>query len=275
MAGHLVAIYLKEKGLDVTALSRRRIPLENNVLCDVFDKDRLIHIILEGKFDYIVNCIGLLNKECDRFPEQAVYLNSYLPHFVCSLINNMPTRFIQVSTDCVFSGTTGPYYENSFKDGKTFYDRTKALGEIENGRHLTFRNSIVGPDINPDGIGLFNWFMKQKGTINGFTEVYWTGITTLTLAQAIECAIEEEISGIYNLVNNSSISKYQMLIEFNEIFNKEITILKNADIVLAKTLVNTRTDFSFVVPSYHDMFLEMAVWMENHKEIYRHYYEAN
>ena len=34
-----------------------------------------------------------------------------------------------------------------------------------------------------DGIGLFNWFMKQEGTINGYTEVIWTGVTTLTLAK--------------------------------------------------------------------------------------------
>ena len=34
--------------------------------------------------------------------------------------------------------------------------------EVNNDKHITFRNSIIGPDLKKDGIGLFNWFMQQK-----------------------------------------------------------------------------------------------------------------
>ena len=44
-----------------------------------------------------------------------------------------------MSTDCVFSGKRGQYTENDFCDGATFYDRTKALGEIDNDKDLTMR----------------------------------------------------------------------------------------------------------------------------------------
>lgn len=59
-----------------------------------------------------------------------------------------------MSTDCVFSGKKGNYTENDFCDGETFYDRSKALGELEDDKNITLRNSIVGPDINAEGIGL-------------------------------------------------------------------------------------------------------------------------
>ena len=75
-----------------------------------------------------------------------------------------------MSTDCVFSGEKGNYLESDFPDGKTFYDRTKALGELNDDKNITLRNSIVGPDIKASGIGLLSWFMKQSGTINGFTK---------------------------------------------------------------------------------------------------------
>ena len=58
-----------------------------------------------------------------------------------------------MSTDCVFR-KTGSYSETSFRDGETFYDRSKALGELENNKDLTFRNSIIGPDMSERGIGL-------------------------------------------------------------------------------------------------------------------------
>ena len=33
--------------------------------------------------------------------------------------------------------------------------------------------------------------MKQEGQINGFTKAIWTGVTTLTLAKAMEQALKE------------------------------------------------------------------------------------
>ena len=39
----------------------------------------------------------------------------------------------------------------------------------------------------------------------------WTGVSTLTLAKAMEQAIAEELTGLYNLVNNESISKLKSL----------------------------------------------------------------
>src|SRR5699024_1115052 len=107
------------------------------------------------------------------------------------------TKIIHMSTDCVFSGKIGNYKEDSLRDGETFYDRSKALGELDNQKDLTFRNSIIGPDINENGIGLFNWFMKQEGSINGYSKAIWTGVTTLTLAKAMDSALKEDLVGIY------------------------------------------------------------------------------
>lgn len=272
MAGHTIAMYLIQKGYDVTAYSRRTVPFCNSICGDAQNEELIRRTLQERDYDAAINCIGMLNKSCDEFPDRAVYVNSYFPHMLASATQNTRTRIIHMSTDCVFSGDGGPYYENSFKDGKTFYDRTKALGELNDSKNLTFRNSIVGPDTNPAGIGLFNWFMKQKDDITGFDGVNWTGVTTLTLAKAIEAALQEELTGVYNLVNNTSITKYEMLQEFNQVMGKGITIHKSNDVKTNKVLINTRKDFSFIVPSYHEMFVDMRNWILNHKEIYGHYF---
>src|SRR5664280_538581 len=158
-------------------------------------------MISNGKYDVIINCIGLLNQAAEESHSNALYLNSYFPHLIADTIKDKKTKLIHMSTDCVFAGNTGPYYENSLRDGATFYDRSKALGEVDDDKNLTFRNSIVGPDMNKNELGIFNWFMKQEGTVKGFTCALWTGVTTLTLAKAMEKAIEENLCGLYNLVN--------------------------------------------------------------------------
>lgn len=272
MAGHTISIYFKEAGHDVTAFSRSKVNYCKNVNGDITDFENLKKLINEGQYDAIINAIGILNQDAEDHKSNAVLLNSYLPHFLSDTTKEMKTRVIHMSTDCVFSGKTGGYSETTFRDGETFYDRSKALGELENNKDLTFRNSIIGPDMSERGIGLFNWFMKQEGQINGFTKAIWTGVTTLTLAKAMEQALNENLTGLYNLVNNETISKYELLKLFNKYMkDEEIEVLPSDKLSLDKSLINNRTDFSFKVPGYEAMVAEMKEWIDNHKDLYPHY----
>ncbi|OKP83388.1 NAD(P)-dependent oxidoreductase, partial [Paenibacillus sp. P3E] len=219
MAGHTISLYLHEQGYEVTTFTRSYFPIGKNIIGDAYyNLDLLSKVILEGDFTVVVNCIGLLNQYAEDNKQKAVFLNSYLPHYISDLTKEMRTRVIHMSTDCVFSGKKGNYIEDSFKDGETFYDRSKALGELDNAKDLTLRNSIIGQDMNVEGIGLFNWFMKQSNEVNGYSRAMWSGVTTLTLAKAIEKAALVNLVGIYHLVNNESISKFNLLSLFNAYF---------------------------------------------------------
>jgi len=273
MAGHTICLYLQEQGHAVTAFSTSAFPFCDNINGDAMDKQFITSMLRDGDYDVVINCIGILNQACDREPSRAVNLNSYLPHLIADTLRDTRTKLIHMSTDCVFSGKSGTYSESSFRDGETFYDRTKALGEIEDAKNLTFRNSIIGPDMKEDGIGLFNWFMKQSGTVNGYTKAIWTGVTTLALAKAMERAAAENLTGIYNLVNNESISKFDLLGLFNNYMRDgELSIKPSEAVNLNKSLVNNRTDFSFEVLNYERMVIEMKEWIYSHKELYPHYF---
>jgi len=272
MAGHTISLYFKEKGHDVVAYSRSSFAYCENIIGDVFDKDRLVDVLVNGGFDAVINCIGILNKDAEEYPTKAVYLNSYLSHFMVDVLKDTRTKLVHMSTDCVFMGNTGPYTETSFCDGSTFYDRTKAIGEVNDSKNLTFRNSIIGPDMHEKGIGLFNWFMKQSGKVNGYKGAIWTGVTTLTLAKAMEKALEVDLSGLYHLGNNESISKFELLQLFSTYFREEsVSVVDEFTIQLDKSLRNTRSDFDFVVPSYEQMVMEMKDWVLNHHYLYKHY----
>lgn len=273
MAGHLISLYFKEHRHEVIGFARQKsVLLDRTIIGDASDLVLIKKIIDEGQFDAVINCIGLLNQFADQNKAMAVLLNGYLPHYLAEITKESITRVIHMSTDCVFAGNTGPYYEDTFPDGTTFYDRSKAMGEINTKKDLTFRNSIVGPDIKSSGIGLFNWFMKQEGEIGGYTGAIWTGVTTYTLAKAMEQALKENLIGIYNLVNNESINKYDLLMLFNKYFRaSEVKILPNNKLQLDKSLRSRRNDFSFVVPSYEQQVKEMREWVDTHISLYPHY----
>lgn len=271
MAGHIITHYLIEQGEVVEGLEKRNLDYCKTYVMDVTHFDELGGLIKKNNYDVIINCIGLLNKNAEDNIDLAILLNSYLPHFLAKTTQNMKTKVIQMSTDCVFSGKRGHYTEQDKPDGETYYAKTKALGELKDNKNLTFRNSIIGPDINENGIGLFNWFMKQSGEINGFEKSIWTGVTTLTLAKAMHKASYSSLTGLYNLVNNEAINKYELVSLFNKYMNKGLKINKIDGINHDKSLYRTRNDFEFVVPSYEQQVKEMAEWISNHKELYKHY----
>lgn len=272
MAGHTIAVYLKEQGHEVVGFVRYAVSFVPCVTGDATNGEALRKLISDGSFDAVVNCIGIINQSAEKNKPQAVFLNSYLPYFLADVTSDMDTQVIHMSTDCVFSGKSGNYTEDSLRDGETFYDRTKALGELEDGKNITLRNSIVGPDYSKDGVGLLNWFMKQSGEINGYTGAMWTGMTTLQLAKVMEKAAEQKAHGLYNMVPDHNISKYELLRLFNHYIRNDAVQIKPYDGFSSdKTLVRTRFEFSEIVPDYETMVAEMAEWMRAHKSLYPHY----
>ncbi len=274
MAGHMISIYLKEQGYNVEGFAKKESPFIKTIVGDARNTDLLAKTIRRGNYEVVVNCIGVLNKFAEKNHEAAVFLNAYLPQFLAQLTEDLKAQIIHISTDCVFSGKRGDYIETDFPDGELFYDRSKALGEIINKKDVTFRMSIVGPDKNKDGIGLVNWFMQQKGTVKGFKNAMWTGQTTLQLAKTIENAAIQQACGLYNMVPDCKISKYDMLLLFNKYLReKQIEIVPDDSFIIDKSLKRTNYEkFNYEIPHYEQQIIELGEWMQRHKELYPHYY---
>ena len=272
MAGHMISLYLKEHGHNVAGFARSESRYVRTETGDAFDLSRVKEVIDKGKYDTVINCIGLLNQFAEKNHADAAFMNAFVPHYLAKITDGTDTQVIHMSTDCVFSGKTGAYTEDALRDGTTFYDRSKALGELEDNKNLTLRQSIVGPDIKAKGIGLLNWFMQQSGEVNGYIGAMWTGQTTLQLAKTMELAAEKRAYGLYNMVPDQSISKYELLKLFNHYMrNDELVIHAVQGVKADKTLIRTKFDFDYRIPSYDAMIFELADWMRGHREMYPHY----
>ncbi len=272
MAGHTISLYLKERGHDVLGFALKKSNLVNSVVGDAKDSEFIRELIGISKFDSVINCIGVLNQFAENNKADATYLNSYFPHYLAQLTAGTDTQIIHISTDCVFSGKQGQYSEDDLKDGITFYDRSKALGELDDEKNITLRSSIVGPDINQNGIGLLNWFMQKNEKVIGYTRAIWTGQTTLQLAKTMEIAAKEKAHGLYNAVPDASISKYDLLKLFNKYLKaKKVEIIPDNNITVDKSLKRTRWDFGYMIPDYETMIIELKEWIRNHKKLYPHY----
>jgi dTDP-4-dehydrorhamnose reductase len=270
MAGHIIFSVLPKLGqYEVYGLARNVKATSKIFNIDVSNTDELKKII-DLNFDIVINCIGILNEDAENNPHKAIWFNSYFPHLLEFYTQNTMTKIISISTDCVFSGNKGNYSEIDVKDGEGFYSQSKALGEINNNKDLTIRTSIIGPELNINGIGLFNWFMHQKESIYGYKTAIWSGVTTLELAKSIDFLIHNPITGVIQLTNGIPISKFDLLqlinkiwrqgnIDINEYYKKSVNkSLKKSDIL------------SYVVPSYEEMLMNLYRWMIENSHFYKY-----
>ncbi|MCZ4242911.1 dTDP-4-dehydrorhamnose reductase family protein [Pedobacter punctiformis] len=275
MAGHVIYTYLKENtNFEIIDVARGTDSHAPSYQVDVTDFKVLSQILEKEKPDYVVNCIGILNRDAEDNPEKSILLNSYFPHFLAKIGKIINFKLIHISTDCVFDGKKGSYTEDSIKDGQGFYAETKALGEVTYGNNLTIRTSIIGPELKQDGIGLFHWFMQQNGKINGYNEAFWSGVTTIELAKAVHQAILQNAIGLQHLVNNKKINKYELTTLFKNIFNKaDVEIAPYDGYKVDKSLIKTKQDFNYEVPEYEVMIKEMKDWMIKHKDLYSYKFD--
>lgn len=272
MAGSTISLYLHEAGHSVLGFDLQKSKIIESVSGDATDNKFVKEMIFSREWDSVINCIGILNQAAENNKALASYLNAFFPHSLAAITDKTDIQIIHMSTDCVFSGKRGGYTEFDSPDGETFYDKSKALGELNDKKNITLRNSIVGPDINPNGIGLLNWFLKQQGEINGYTKSLWTGQTTLQLAKTMEYVAKNKSTGLVNAVPDKPISKYNLLVLFNHYLRGDELVIHPVDGVNAdKSLVRTNYDVNFVVPSYEKMIIDLSDWIFQHKELYPHY----
>jgi len=271
MLGHqVVSYFLNFDDYDVIDIAFRSKLREKTIVSDVTNKTTFEKVVTELKPDFIVNCVGILIHGSSNV-ENAIYLNAYFPHQLKKISKNIGAKLIHISTDCVFSGDKGGYTESDIRDGRGIYSQTKILGEIEDDSNLTLRTSIVGAELKDNGEGIFHWFMGQQGDISGFTKAIWSGVTTIELAKAVKWSIDNNITGLYHITNNSSITKYELLKLFQKYTKKDIDIKpvdgKNVD----KSFIDTRLLMKYKIPPYEQMISDMVKNLTNNKSLYHNY----
>lgn len=228
--------------------------------------------ILENEPDIIINTLRLTVQESEENPKLAIIINSIIPKKLEIFFYNSNIKIIHLSTDCVFSGDKGDYKDTDIPDGSSVYSLTKLNGEILNNKDFTIRTSYIGPNIKGKSEELFDWFMKQEGNVDGFSNSIWNGVTTLELSKIIYLSIIHEYSGLYQLGSKQKISKFDLLNLIKKQWNKKnISISKVEGQKIDRSLSDTKEYFNIV--DYEKMFKELYKYMKKRNLTYAHYNE--
>jgi len=223
--------------------------------------DSVVAMLEKSRPSVVINCAGITKHLAEsNNPITALSVNSIFPHRLAKLCSLMGIRLIHISSDCVFSGTTGFYSESSITDALDLYGRSKALGEIvDQGNSITLRTSTIGHEIETR-FGLLEWFLHQNNMCHGFSKAIFSGLTTFELARVIKNIVisSPKISGLYNIAAEP-ISKYDLLGLIANVYRKDVEIIKNHEFVIDRSLSPKKffESTGYIAPSWINMIRDM------------------
>lgn len=250
MLGHMVYEYFDERTEFETVGYGR------NVLNALDDYDTLYNLLDASKPDYVINCIGLIHNHVEKDLHKTFIINSAFPHILGDIGSKIGFKLIHISSDCAFDNT--------------IYGKSKLAGELDTHNHLTIRTSIIGPEINSKGTGLFHWFMKAKEDVRGYTEVMWDGVTTLELTEEIYRSIIEDRRGLLDYRSEQPISKYDLLNIIKDTFDHTVNVKEYKTETESK--VNPTPDL-YCSTDYRTQLGRIRHWIRNHDKLYGDIYE--
>jgi dTDP-4-dehydrorhamnose reductase len=204
---------------------------------DLTIKDQILFLLEKVNPEVVINCAGLTKhrRGCDN-PDIAMPINVDMPHHFASICNDRNIRFIHISSDCVFSGLKGNYFEEDHPDALDLYGKSKALGEVVSGNSLTLRTSTIGHELY-SSYGLLEWFLDQGKECFGFSRAIFSGLPSVVFAEVIKNFVlsNNHLRGLYH-VSADPINKYDLLKLIAKIYGKKIKIKQDSEITIDRSL---------------------------------------
>jgi dTDP-4-dehydrorhamnose reductase len=223
LGNYVYSIFSNENKYNIICINRK----DFDVMIDEWSKlNKILKDILK-KDDVIINCIGSIPQKNDINKDYEIFIktNTLFPHKLSELSNKYDCKLIHITTDCIFDGTKGNYTINDSNSAKDVYGISKYLGEPSD--VTIIRTSIIGEE-NTGKKSLLEWVKSNKnGSINGFIDHYWNGITCLTLAKIIKKIVDEDLywTGVKHIFSPNIVSKYDLCLYINEIYELNIEII--------------------------------------------------
>jgi len=209
---------------------------------DISNCDQVIKILNEIQPEVILNCAAFTNVDlCEDKEDLAYELNANsLKNF-----SGFNGHFFHISTDYVFDGTSGPYYEDDITNPINVYGKSKLLGEliVEDlfDKHTILRTNILFG--NDSSSSFLNWVvnsLKNNQEIKVVNDQINNPVSVYDCSRTINQLIAESISGKYHLGSDNLCSRFDFAMKIAEVWNLDSNLVSE---ISTKQLKRTLPSF--------------------------------
>lgn len=181
---------------------------------DLEHPNSLADVIRARRPDVLVHAAAMATHEgCEADPARARQVNADAVGVLSRASAEAGTRFVLISTDAVFDGSTGHYSEADEPAPFSVYGRTKLAGEVlalENPDALVVRTNFFG--WSPSGSrSILEFFVNELSAgraVRGFTDFTVTSAYAQSLCESLVQLVAMEATGLLHLTSPDALSKY-------------------------------------------------------------------
>ena len=238
-----VILSLHHKNISLSGTKTIKLPL--------VDSQNIEQTLKDNKINIVINTVGLTNVDlCEKQPELAQEVNVDTAKNIAIACANTNTKLVHISTDHLFDGNIAFATETTNTTPLNVYGNTKLAAEITVlailpsaliirtnffGRGTHYRQSFSDTIITA---------LKNNTKIDLFTDVYYTPILIDELVINVHKLIDINAHGIFNVVSNERISKYEFGLKTANIFQLDKTLIKPISINKKSSLTQRPKDMS-------------------------------
>jgi dTDP-4-dehydrorhamnose reductase len=193
------------------------------------------HGIEELSPDLLVHAAAVTNVDrCETDPGQAHQVNAESAKIVAEASSSSGTQFIHISTDQLFGDSGSVFLETDRPQPLNEYGRSKLLAEqlVSEAcpRALVLRTNFFcwGFAQRQSFSDWIIYNLRAGKSLTLYEDVFFSPILADELAQAAHELIERGSAGIFNVVGDERLSKYEFALRLADRFSLPRTLIKRS-----------------------------------------------
>ena len=218
---------------------------------DLFDLRKINLFCRKNKIDTIIHAAAMTNiEDCQKNKKKCFKTNVSLTKLLNKFCNINKIKFVFISTDQIFNKNK-PFKSELLKSNPcNYYGYTKSAAEKavlnDNLDSLVIRTNFFGYGTKyrksfSDWI-IFN--IKKNIKINVFDDIYFNPLYLRSLNIYLINLIKLKSKGIFNLVSDKKISKFEFAIKIASAFKLNNKFIVKSKFLLKKNLVKRPRDMT-------------------------------
>ena len=205
-------------------------PANSGVNLDITSKNSIEKVLLETNPDVILNLAALTDVDgCELDPEKAKNVNI---NGVKNLCRDFNGHFIQISTDYVFNGESGPYSEEDETNPKSVYGKTKLSADnwlLDNYPKLTIiRTNVLYSYTNRTKASFLKWVVESLDSKQKIKVVndQWNNPTwTESLSAVIYKIIDNQLFDLYHYGDRDILNRFEFSLLISKVFDLDPSLI--------------------------------------------------
>ena len=238
----LVQLYEQQDGVSVIATgkgSNRNAPgTYTYAQMDVTSSEDVTAMVALHQPDVVINTAAMTHvDQCELDPDTCWTLNVTAVDNLIAACETSGSFLIQLSTDFIFDGESGPYVEEDLPNPLSKYAESKLASEnlLANSKvdHAIVRTMLVyGIVHDMSRSNIILWVKKsleEKKLIKVVNDQWRTPTLAEDLAKGCALIAEKQARGVWHISGKDLLTPYDMAIATAEFFNLDKSYIEKAD----------------------------------------------